>query len=123
MTDNAFTGNIFVGNWSGTQESYALGVGPVAYAQGGLALVDPTCTHNMYFNYSGGLLNTNGNGFDDASPITGQDPLISGVTYDLASNSPAFVAPVKFPVIVGGWGPPGYVIPQSGTPPSYTESP
>jgi hypothetical protein len=26
---------------------------------------------------------------------------------------------VGFPAIAGGWGPPGYAIPQSGTTPSY----
>jgi hypothetical protein len=120
MTGNSFTGNLFVGNWSGAQESYALGVGPVGYARGAPAPpVDPTCTHNLYFNYGGGTFRTNGNGFSDASPVTGQDPLITGWTYSLPANSPAFSTPVGFPAIAGGWGPPGYAIPQSGTTPSY----
>jgi hypothetical protein len=123
MTGNAITGNIFMGNWSGTQESYAFGVGPVGYASSGQsAPAAPICANNMYYNYGGGSMSTNGNEFNDASPVVGDDPLISGWKYTLAANSSAYDAPVKFPVMVGGWGPPGYVIPDLGTPPSYAET-
>jgi hypothetical protein len=74
--------------------------------------------HNMYYNYGSGSLSTTGNQFGDADPITGSNPLTSGMTYAIASGSPAFNNPAEFPGIVGGWGPPGYVIPSTGTPPS-----
>jgi hypothetical protein len=124
MAGNTFSGNILIGNWSGAQAGYALGLGPSGYARGspGGKYYAPTITHNMYFNYGNGSFRTNGNGFGDASPVTDQDPLISGWTYSLAPDSPAFRTPVNFPAIVGGWGPPGYVIPQSGTAPSYAGS-
>jgi hypothetical protein len=120
MAGNSFTGNILIGNWPGAQAAYALGVGPIGYAQGsrGGTFAAPTIANNLYFNSRGGSLSTGGNGIGDASPVIGQDPLVSGWTYDLNANSPAFSAPVNFMAIVGGWGPPGYVIPQSGTAPS-----
>jgi hypothetical protein len=119
MTGNDIEQNIFIGNWSGPQVSYALGEGPLAYVAGGpTAVVPPTLTNNLYFNYGGGVLSTQGNQWSDAAPITAVDPLISGTTYALAANSPAFSSPLGFPPIVGNWGPPGYTIPATGTPPS-----
>jgi hypothetical protein len=119
MTGNSFTGNIFIGNWSGAQRSYGSSYGPYAYASTGYnSPVVATVMHNMYYNYGSGSLSTTGNQFGDADPITGSNPLTSGMTYAIASGSPAFNNPAEFPGIVGGWGPPGYVIPSTGTPPS-----
>jgi len=55
--------------------------------------------------------------FADYSPIVG-DPQISGWTYRIAPTSPALSAPVNFVAPPGNWGPPGFVVPQSGTAPS-----
>jgi len=116
MTDNTFTGNIFIGNWSGAQRGYGSGSGPTGFGGGGP--VNPTVAHNMYYNYGGGSLSTTGPLFRDVSPITGSNPLISGATYKIGGGSPAVDSPVDFPSIAGDWGPPGYVIPATGTPPS-----
>ena len=120
MSGNSIYSNIFIGKWSGAQASYASGNGPNAYINGG-ASVYPTNTYNMYYNYGSGSLSTTStsNNFNDASPVTGTNPLISGTIYTLASNSPAFNSPVNFSPIVGGWGPPGYTIP-TGTAPCYS---
>jgi hypothetical protein len=71
----------------------------------------------LYWNYAaGGLVFHNGiNGTiaGDTSPINGVDPQISGWTYTIAAGSPVFNSPVNFPHIIGGWGPPGFVIPSS----------
>lgn len=53
----------------------------------------------------------------DVNP-TWADPLLSGILYELAANSPAYAAPVSFKPLKRNWGPPGYVIP-AGTAPSY----
>lgn len=97
------------------------GAGFIAWdANGGPAT--PTFGGNLYFNYAGGTVRTDGNAFNDPSPTTGKDPLctMSGATYKFATNSPIFSAPVNFPALPanwgqpGFWGPPGYVIPTSG---------
>jgi len=123
MSGNSFTNNIFVGNWSGPQESYGSSYGPYAYAStANLRTLDfPTVTHNMYYNYGSGSLSTTGPQFGDAEPTTNINPQVSGLAsqyYAIASGSAAFANPVNFPGIAGNWGPPGYVIPATGTPPS-----
>jgi len=123
MTGNILKQNIFLGSWSGTQNSWAENQGPYAYVQGGgysTAGQAPAISQNMYYNYGSGSLSTAGSEFGngDSSPTTGVNPLISGPTYTLASNSPAFTD-ISFPGITGGWGPPGYTIPATGTAPCY----
>ena len=122
MRGNSFTNNIFVGNWSGPQESYGSSYGPYAYASTAYnSPAVPTVTHNMYYNYGSGSLSTTGPQFSDAEPTTSANPQVSStasVYYAIASNSAAFASPVNFPPIIGNWGPPGYLIPATGTPPS-----
>jgi hypothetical protein len=36
----------------------------------------------------------------------------------MSPTSPVLAAPVSFPGLMGGWGPPGYVLPETGTAPS-----
>jgi hypothetical protein len=119
MTGNVIEQNIFIGNWAGAQASYTFGQGPDAYFAGGpTGVVPPTLTNNLYYNYGSGSLSTQGNQWSDSNPITGENPLISGTTYTLATNSPAYTSRLNFPPIIGGWGPPGYSIPATGTAPS-----
>jgi hypothetical protein len=60
----------------------------------------------------------------DSASVSTSDPQLSGWTYTLPSTSPAYNFPVSFPQqtvgwgSVGFWGPPGYVLPKTGTPPS-----
>jgi len=120
MTGNTISGNIFIGNWTGAQNSYGIGQGPYAYPAGGPSVpTTPTLTNNLYYNYGAASMSTTGNDFSDTAPIKGTNPMISGTTYTLASNSPTYSLLTGFLPIAGGWGPPGYVIP-SGTAPSYT---
>jgi hypothetical protein len=77
-----------------------------------------TIQNNAYWNYAaGGPVSSNGTVASDSSPIT-EDPQLSGWTYEIASGSPVYNSPVNFAPIVGGWGPTGYVIPESGVAPS-----
>jgi hypothetical protein len=76
--------------------------------------------NNIYFNYAGSSMNSGGgtSAGDDSSPVHA-DPQISCWSVNIARGSPAFRAPVSFPAIKGGWGPPGFVIPRNGTAPSW----
>jgi hypothetical protein len=54
----------------------------------------------------------------DSDP-TYANPDISCWAPTIAHGSPVFGSPVDFAGIKGGWGPPGFVIPKTGTPPSW----
>jgi parallel beta helix pectate lyase-like protein len=106
MSGNEYENNIIIG--AGGGGGYALLSGSPMHA--------PTITSNDYYNYGGTAISSAG-AYSDADPVS-EDPQISGWTYDIASTSPVFKAPVSFTALVGGWGPPGYVLPETGTPPS-----
>ena len=132
MTNNQIEGNIIIMKFVGPQNaeflwspdshwfsgtpapgvSYQWGVGA-----GAARTSAPICRNNVYHNYTAGQERTDGNGFSDEAPIH-TDPQISGWAYSVAAGSSIFLAPVNFPGIKGGWGPPGFSIPQAGTPPS-----
>jgi hypothetical protein len=117
-TGNFILGNIFIGNWIGPQTSGALGVLNRAYPGGGQAPQPAEVLFNLYYNYGGGGMSAQGNVFSDAEPVMGQDPLVSGYSYQIAGSSPVYHTAVNLIPITGGWGPPGYVLPENGTPPS-----
>jgi hypothetical protein len=108
MTGNDFTSNIIISTGSSVAKAFR------ADTVKGNAV--PTVQNNVYFNYSGGSINDTGD-FTDSNPMY-ENPQCSGWTYTIVSGSPVFSSPVSFPHISGGWGPPGYTIPQSGTAPS-----
>lgn len=111
MTGNRFVGNVIL-------SQYAIDSAGGAYLKTG-AVVNPALRHNLYYNYSTGIANTGGYHYElkDSFPIQG-DPGLSGWTYSFSSTSLAFQAPVNFVELSRNWGPPGYVIPQTGTSPS-----
>ena len=82
----------------------------------GSPLNSPMIADNAYHSYAGAPVSFTGR-YTDVGPIS-EDPQLSGWTYNVAPDSPVFKSPVSFPGIVGGWGPPGFVVPQTGTPPS-----
>ena len=112
MLGNTFTNNIVIGNFAGSGST-----GDVFYAGYGNSFVLPTIWHNVYWNYSGGTISVSGY-IGDISP-TIENPMLSGWTYTIAAGSPVFNGPVSFAPIDGGWGPPGFVIAETGTRPSY----
>ncbi|HET8708872.1 MAG TPA: right-handed parallel beta-helix repeat-containing protein [Candidatus Saccharimonadales bacterium] len=78
----------------------------------------PVIKNNAYYTYAGSQMSTGGIGMNgDASPVI-VNPQLSCWAYNIAAGSPVFNAPVSFKAIEGNWGPPGYVIPKTGTPPS-----
>ncbi len=77
-----------------------------------------TITNNAYWNYGSGSIYTNGSVKNDANPTT-EDPQLSCWAVQVLAGSPVFNSPVSFPDITGGWGPPGFVVPQTGTAPSW----
>jgi hypothetical protein len=108
MAGNTFTDNIIINSGSSVQ--------PAWYDLSGGA-DKPTVADNVYFNVSGGPTSTSGGSIGDSNPVF-ENPELSGWTYSIATGSPVFNGPVNFSGIIGGWGPPGYVIPQTGTAPS-----
>jgi hypothetical protein len=113
-TDNVFTNNIVVSNFSGNRQTQPQDCG-MGYSYSGDSHHGSVCTieNNLYYNYgSGEVQPTSCHIAEDSNP-TVDDPGLSGDTYQLATDSPAFAAPVNFPGIVGGWGPPGFQIPAS----------
>ncbi len=125
MSGETFTGNIVISSFSGHQQTTESGITGYSYFAS-YNYTSPTPTpsdftiaNNIYFNYGGGQVRTDGfGGANDTSPIFA-NPQISGATYTITSGSPAFSSPVNFAPIIGGWGPPGFVIPQSATIPPH----
>ena len=72
-----------------------------------------TVANNAYHNYGSGTLSTSG----DASPVS-EDPKLSCWSYVIDGTSPVFNSPVSFTDLTRGWGPPGFVVPQTGTVPA-----
>jgi hypothetical protein len=108
MSGNLFQGNVIVSGGGG------------GWYEGGRTIgAQPTIQNNVYHQYAGSPVNSGGfSGLTgDSSPVY-LDPQLSCWMYNVASSSPIFAAPVSFVPIPGKWGPPGYVIPRTGTPPS-----
>ena len=96
-----------VDSWSGVQG--------FAYYQGGPAS-SYTFNGNGYVQFTpGGGIFTNGQAQNDtsATTITPANLKCNGYLYTLDPTSAAFSSPVNFTPIIGGWGPPGFVIPTS----------
>ncbi len=124
MDGDSFTGNIVISNFTGRLTANSTGLTGHAYFQNTPALgIDPkgasyVIRDNVYWNYAaGGSVFSNGTVTGDSAPIN-EDPQVSGWDYAIASGSAVYNAPVSFAPIPGGWGPPGFVIPQTGAPPS-----
>jgi hypothetical protein len=109
--NNSYTGNIVVSRFATNQQTNDFGVKGPSFVQIASPAKDPTIAGNMFHNYGGGQVRTDGNVVGDTAPILA-DPLCSGNSYALASTSSAFNAPMSFVPIVGGWGPPGFVLPD-----------
>jgi hypothetical protein len=107
MSGNEYTNNVVIGGGGGG--GYALLSGTPMHA--------PTIANNDYFSYGSAAIGTGSGAYGDTAPAD-VDPQLSGWAYTMSATSPVLVAPVSFPPLVGGWGPPGYVLPQTGTPPS-----
>jgi hypothetical protein len=106
MSGNEYEHNIVIGAGGGGGYRIDAGVPPNA----------PTITGNDYYNYAGSAISSGG-AYSDASPSS-VNPQLSGWTYTIAAGSPVHSSPIDFPTPAGGWGPPGYTIPQTGTTPS-----
>ena len=107
MSGNEYEHNIVISNGAGSGYRSLSGTPPTTQ----------TVTGNDYYNYGSGTISTSGNAGSDSTPTT-VNPQVSGWLYTVASGSPVFSSPVDFPTMAGGWGPPGYTIPQTGSAPS-----
>ena len=73
--------------------------------------------NNDYYSYGSVAISHGSGSYADTNP-TSVDPQLSGWAYTMDPGSPVLGAPVSFVPLVGGWGPPGYILPESGTPPT-----
>jgi hypothetical protein len=115
---NVISNNIIIANHPGPPSVRSWDVSGHVYDQN--PAITPswlTISNNLYHNYGGGSADSRGNLISDSHPVLA-DPLISGWTYSIAPESVAFGGALKFKPIVGGWGPPGFVMPRSGVAPS-----
>jgi hypothetical protein len=108
MSGNSVENNVIVAGSTSAGTGYSDGSTPTA----------PTIKDNAYYNYVGSSVDSSGSNGSDANP-TYEDPGISCWDPTIAGGSPVFNVPVSFPKLVGGWGPPGFVLPQTGTPSSW----
>jgi parallel beta helix pectate lyase-like protein len=108
MTGNSIENNIIVSSSTGAGTGYSDNGTPTA----------PTIKNNAYFNYVGTTIDSSGSNGSDANP-TYENPGISCWDPTISATSPVYDSPVSFTKLVGGWGPPGFVLPQTGTPPSW----
>ena len=106
MSENEYERNIVIG--AGGGGGYRIDAGSPPNA--------PTIANNDYYNYAGSAISSGG-AYSDSNPVN-ENPDLSGWTYTVASGSPVFISPVDFSALAGGWGPPGYTIPQTGSAPS-----
>ena len=115
---NVFRNNIVIAHYAGPTRTALCHPGAgVAYCQGpGYPAAFAVIRNNLYHNYAGGAETTTGAVAGDGNPIH-RDPEIFGWTYRLAKNSPAYRL-IDFPRLAEGWGPPGFRLPETGTPPS-----
>jgi hypothetical protein len=107
MSGNVYTNNVVIGEGGGG--GYAL--------LSGSPMHTPTIANNDYYNYGGASISPGSGAYADTAPAS-VDPQLSGWAYAMSPTSPVLAAPVSFPKLVGGWGPPGYVLPETGTAPS-----
>jgi hypothetical protein len=114
MSGNVFAHNVVVSGSTGA------GSGFRGCCGGDLPPNPMTIHDNAYYNFIGSPVNSSGtdNAGDDSNPVY-EDPQISCWDAEIDGGSPVFDSPVSFPGITGGWGPPGFVVPQTGTPPSW----
>jgi len=113
MSGNTFTNNIVVENYAGsiqTPDGHVFLTDVEGQAQ-------PYIANNDYYNYGGGAAGSSGSRASDVNPSF-VNPQMSGYLYTLNATSPVFGGAVSFPRIVGGWGPTGFIIPQTGATPS-----
>lgn len=115
MSNNRFTGNIVVSKYAGAVNTSFSGVGGQGFFENNVPGSDFTISASAYHNYGGGAEPTGGPSASDGNPqhISAANLKCSGSLYTLDPTSTAFAAPVNFTAIVGGWGPPGFVIPTS----------
>jgi hypothetical protein len=113
---NSFHNNIVIAAISGGGNGFR------ADNDGGTA-VAMNIHDNLYFNYVGASVNSSGNPRQgqpgDSNPVYA-NPMISGWLVGMLPISPAMAFPIAFPCLPGGWGPPGFVLPQdSGSLPGW----
>jgi hypothetical protein len=130
MTGNVWTNNIIIqhNQWNKGQLA-------APYNGSSSPAAPMTVNNNFYYNFiasihyntcnsAGNVCAPNPN--QDATPTPGADPQITCYGANIAAGSPVFDSPTNFPAQPadwdrpGYWGPPNFIIPSSGTAPSWS---
>jgi hypothetical protein len=114
MSGNQYQGNIIISGGGGGD--YGLLSGAPANP--------PAISNNVYHQYAGAAISSGTvSPYVDSNPVS-EDPQLNCWTYAITAGSPVFNSPVSFPAqpagwgAAGFWGPPGFVVPHTGTVPS-----
>ena len=113
QSGETFANNIVISNFSGSDSPREDGT--YAFYENSGSASGYTIDNNVYYNYGGGQMLTNGPVASDANPTTA-NPLLTGWDYVVSTSSPAMA--LGFKTIAGGWGPAGFVIPETDPTPS-----
>ena len=108
---NSVSNNIVISGHSGAGNGYQGDASPGT---------PPTIANNAYHNYVGASVSSSGV-FSDSNAVS-EDPQLTCWAYTIATGSPVLSSPVSFGGLPASWGPPGFVIPKIGTPPSNPHS-
>jgi hypothetical protein len=107
MSGNEYENNVIIG--AGGGGGYSLLSGSPGHT--------PSIANNDYYSYGATAISSGTGSYSDSAPAD-MNPELSGWAYVVAAGSPVLSQPVAFTGITGGWGPPGYVLLETGTPPS-----
>jgi len=106
MSGNQIENNIIIGSGPGLGYAVLSGTPPNI----------PTIINNDYFPYVDGAIISTG-AYSDQNR-SAQDPLLTNWEYNIGGTSAVLSSPVSFEDICRTWGPPGFVVPHTGTVPS-----
>jgi hypothetical protein len=132
MTGNVWTNNIII-----QHNQWNTGQLAAPYNGSSSTPAPMTVNNNFYYNFinsgyyytcnsAGNVCAPNPN--QEATPTTGFNPQITCYGANIAAGSPVFNSPTNFPAQPAGWdspgywGPPNFIIPTSGTAPSWSVS-
>lgn len=106
MAGNQVENNIVIGTGPGNGYQLLSGTPPNI----------PTIINNDYFQYADGAIISTG-AYSDQNR-SAQDPLLTNWEYNIGGASAVLSSPVAFADLCRTWGPPGFVVPHTGTAPS-----
>lgn len=111
--------NIIIADFTGSND--AVQWGNYMYPEFSGTAGDYTIGPNLYYNFGGGQMLTDGPIASDSNPKTENPDFTNTSTYNynLSGSSPIFSSPFNFTALPTSWGPPSFSVPINGAAPSY----